>query len=38
MLFLSDNNQVGVTESFNSTLIYLDDLLTVYVHGFEHFT
>ena len=38
MISLSDNNKVGVTESFNSTLIYLDDLLKVYVHGFEHFT
>ena len=29
MLSLSDNNQADVIEEFNSTLIYLDDLLNI---------
>ena len=29
MLSLSDNNQTGVIEAFNSTSRYLDDLLNI---------
>ena len=29
MLFLSDNNQADVVETFNSTSRYLDDLLII---------
>ena len=29
MLFLSDNNQTGIIEAFNSTSRYLDDLLNI---------
>ena len=29
MLSFSDNNQTGVNEAFNSTSIYLDDLLNI---------
>ena len=29
MLFQSDNNQTDIIEAFNSTLIYLDDLLYI---------
>ena len=30
MLYLSDNNQADIVESFNSSSIYLDDLLNIY--------
>ena len=30
MLSLSDNNQTDIIEAFNSTSIYLDDLLNKY--------
>ena len=29
MLSLSDNNQIGINEAFNSTTSYLDDLLNI---------
>ena len=35
MLSLSDNNQTGIIEAFNSTLRYLDGLLNIDTHYFE---
>ena len=36
MKSLSRKNQAGITEAFNSTSRYLDDLLTIYNIYFEH--
>ena len=36
MLFLSDNNQTGIIEAFNSNYRYLDDLLKIDSPYFEH--
>ena len=36
MLSLSDNNQTGIIEAFNSTSRYLDDLLNIDNPYFEH--
>ena len=36
MLFVSDNNQAGVVEAFDSTFRYLDDLLNIDNPIFEH--
>ena len=33
MLSLTDNNQAGVIEAFNSTSRYIDDLLNIYRRG-----
>ena len=35
MLSPSDNNQTDIIEAFNSTSIYLDDLLNIDNHYFE---
>ena len=35
MLFLSDNNQADITEAFNSTSRYLDELLSIDNSYFE---
>ena len=35
MLSLSDNNQTGIIEAFNSTSRYLDDLLNIDTPYFE---
>ena len=35
MLFLSEDNQSGVIEAFNSTSRYLDDLLNIYNNFFD---
>ena len=36
MLSLSEDNQSGVIEAFNSTSRYLDDLLSIDNNFFEH--
>ena len=36
MLSLSDNNQTGIIEAFNSTSRYLDDILNIDNPYFEH--
>ena len=36
MMSLSDNNQTDITEAFNSTSRYLDDLLNIDNPYFEH--